>query len=307
MARRLVFVGVTTGGSSIMRIFPRWRDALGLGDDVEIVGRDLPPGAPADDYRRAVVELRDDQGVVGALVTTHKIGLYRAARDLFTAVDEYAELCGEVSCIARRNGGLRGWAKDPISSGRTLGELVEHGHFQATGGHVLCMGAGGAGTAITVHLLARGDDVPERIVVTDRDPERLDHLRRIVERADRASAVELVQDADHDGLTSSLPPGSLVINATGLGKDAPGSPIGDGARFPERGVVWELNYRGDLEFLTQARAQRRERDLVVADGWRYFIYGWTAVIEEVFERPISETDLELLAREADFARPGRGE
>jgi len=307
MARSLVFVGVTTGGSSIMRIFPRWRDALGLGADVEITGRDLPPGAPAEDFRRLAEELRDDPELAGALVTTHKLSLYRAGRDLFDQVDRYAELCGEVSCIARRHGRLHGWAKDPVSSGRALAELVDPGHFERTGGEVLCMGAGGAGTAIVVHLLSRGTDMPARISVTDRDDERLDHLRAIVDREDPEAPVEYLGAAESEELLSALPPESLVINATGMGKDLPGSPIGDAARFPAGAVVWELNYRGELDFLRQARAQERERGLVVADGWRYFIFGWTAVIEEVFERPISDADLELLASEAEFARPPREE
>ena len=307
MPRKLVFVGVSTGGSSIMRIFPRWRRVLGLGDDVEITGRDLPPGAPREDYRRLALELRDDPDVAGALVTTHKLGLFRAARDLFAALDDYARLCGEVSCIARRDRALHGWAKDPLSSGRAIAELVEAGHFTRTGAHVLCMGAGGAGTAILVHLLGRGDDVPASIVVTDRDRDALDHLAAIAKRAGGGAAARFVAGADHDSLLAELPPRSLVINATGMGKDIPGSPIGDGARFPERAVAWELNYRGDLGFLRQARAQERDRDLLVRDGWRYFIYGWTAVIEEIFESPISADDLELLASEAEFARPEREE
>jgi len=302
MARELVFVGVSTGGSSIVKIFPRWRDALGLGE-VELTGRDLPPGAPAEDYRGLVLELRGAPEFAGALVTTHKIGLYRAACDLFAQVDEYGRLCGEVSCIARRDGELHGWAKDPISSGRAIAELVEPGHFERSAAHVLCMGAGGAGTAILVHLLSRDADLPARIVVTDTDSERLGQLAGIAERAGRDLPVSFVPDADHERLLSELAPGSLVINATGMGKDAPGSPLGDGARFPERGIAWELNYRGELDFLRQARAQERERDLVVRDGWRYFIYGWTAVIEEVFERPITAAELELLANEAEFARP----
>lgn len=50
----------------------------------------------------------------------------------------------------------------------------------------------------------------------------------------------------------------------------------------ERGVVWDLNYRGDLLFLDQARRQAAARQLQIEDGWTYFIYGWTRVIAEVF-------------------------
>ena len=87
---------------------------------------------------------------------------------------------------------------------------------------------------------------------------------------------------DNDALVALLPEGSLVINATGLGKDAPGSPLTDDAVFPKRGFVWEFNYRGDLIFLDQARAQEKEKELTIEDGWVYFIHGWTRVIAEVF-------------------------
>ena len=60
----------------------------------------------------------------------------------------------------------------------------------------------------------------------------------------------------NDTLMGQLPPASLVINATGMGKDLPGSPITDGGLFPIGGVAWELNYRGELQFLRQALAQR---------------------------------------------------
>ena len=79
----------------------------------------------------------------------------------------------------------------------------------------------------------------------------------------------------------------MVINATGLGKDRPGSPLTDTARFPGKSVVWELNYRGELDFLKQARKQQLEQQLQVEDGWIYFIHGWTQVIAEVFHLEIT--------------------
>jgi shikimate 5-dehydrogenase len=97
------------------------------------------------------------------------------------------------------------------------------------------------------------------------------------------------------------------VNATGMGKDIAGSPLGPQARFPEEAIVWELNYRGQLDFLRQAREQAAERSLRVEEGWTYFIHGWTSVMEEVFERPISEDELEVLAAEAGSTRPVQAE
>ena len=91
----------------------------------------------------------------------------------------------------------------------------------------------------------------------------------------------------NDKIVESLPAGSLVVNATGLGKDRPGSPLTDACQFPENGIVWELNYRGSLEFLHQAEDQRAGKNLTIEDGWTYFIHGWTQVIAEVFHIDIT--------------------
>jgi shikimate 5-dehydrogenase len=73
------------------------------------------------------------------------------------------------------------------------------------------------------------------------------------------------------------------VNATGMGKDRPGSPISEAGVFPLEGLVWEFNYRGSLEFLDQAKRQQPSRRLRIEDGWRYFIYGWSQVIADVFD------------------------
>src|SRR5205807_2449903 len=123
----------------------------------------------------------------------------------------------------------------------------------------------------------------------NRSPERLASLRALHGQLSHDVTFEYVTNQDpklHDELMSRLPPASLVINATGMGKDTPGSPITDAATFPDHAIAWELNYRGDLDFLYQAWAQREKRHVRVEDGWKYFIYGWTAVMEEVFDRRI---------------------
>jgi shikimate 5-dehydrogenase len=290
MSRRFLFIGVTTGSSSIMRIFPRWRDALGLPGDVEMAGVDLPVGAPPEAFRETIAAMKADDGALGALVTTHKLDVFQAAGDLFDEIDEHARALGEISCIARRDGRLLGWAKDALTAARALEHVAAPGFF-ADGGHALVLGAGGAGGAIVASLLGF-DPAPERIVITDRSPERLERFRD-----PRVEA----RPAEPGGETlAGLPPRSLIVNATGMGKDRPGTPLAPDARFPERSVAWELNYRGELEFLRQAGAQP---GLVVEDGWRYFIYGWTAVMEEVFERPIGEAEVNRLGELAEFARP----
>lgn len=295
MADGIVFIGVSTGGSSINRLFPVWAELLGL--DAEIVGRDVRVRAEPEAFRAVVAEVAEDARLRGALVTTHKVDVYRHARDLFASFDDNARLCREVSCIVKRDGRLLGVATDPDTARASLAAIVPSGHWRRTGGHVLCLGAGGAGTAIVVALLT-GEDEPERIVVTDVDSDRLAALREIAAELGSAS-VRLRPAEEADGLVQTLPAGSLVVNATGLGKDAPGSPLSPGARYPTGSLAWELNYRGELDFLHQARAQGVEAH----DGWLYFLHGWSQVVAEVFELPLEPETFERLAAAAVPFRP----
>jgi shikimate 5-dehydrogenase len=281
------FIGVTTGQSSIMRIFPAWAKELGLGDAV-IKGIDFPLGAEPEAYRVAVSVMKNDPLSRGALVTTHKLNLFAACRDLFDRIDPLAALIRETSCLSKRGGKLICHAKDPISSGLAIDGFLGRDYFAKNKADVFCIGAGGSGIAITWHLMRheRAADVPARIVVSDRSQARLDELKRIHRDAPHDCAIDYVLAANasaNDDVLRALKPGSLIINATGLGKDAPGSPLTDAAKFPERGIVWELNYRGDLLFLAQARAQPASRNLKLIDGWTYFLHGWTQVIAEVFD------------------------
>jgi shikimate 5-dehydrogenase len=287
----LYFIGVTTGKSSIMKVFPAWAQALGL-KDAAIRGIDFPLHADPAAYRAAVAFIRDDPFSLGALVTTHKIDLFEACRDLFDVIDPHAALMGETSCISKAGGRLVCHAKDPISSGLALDAFIPAGHFARTGAELFSIGAGGSTIALTWHMMqaGRGADRPSRIIVSNRSPARLDEIRRIHGEMGGGVPVDYVLApvaADNDAVVARLKPGSVVINATGLGKDAPGSPLTDAAVFPDRGLVWDLNYRGDLVFLDQARRQQAERGLTVEDGWIYFIHGWTQVIAEVFHTPIA--------------------
>jgi shikimate dehydrogenase len=298
--RRMRFVGVSTASSSIMQVFPLWSDILGL--DAELVGLDLPIGAPREAYRAAVAEIQQDPACAGALVTTHKIALFDAARDMFDHLDEFAAGVGEISSIAVRGGKTLGAAKDPLTAGLTLEEVLDEDHF-ARGAQVLCLGAGGAGTAIGWYLGQR-TDAPVRMTFVDVEGSRLAHLREVLQA--HAPHVELrtltAAEADVPAELATLPAGSLVVNATGLGKDRPGSPLPPSARFPRGSVVWELNYRGPLEFLAQARSQQAERDLTVVDGWRYFIHGWSQVIADVFDIPMDPARVARLAEAAESVR-----
>lgn len=279
----MYFIGVTTGQSSIMRIFPHWMSILGV--TAEIRGHDLPLGAPPDDYRAIVDHIRREPLVQGALVTAHKLDLLAAARDRFDLLDPYAQALEEVSSISKQNAQLVGHAKDPISSGRAWEAFVPSGYWMH-GGEVLCLGGGGAAMAISAYVAnLSASERPRQFTIVDVSAERLDHAREVLARMDAPTIFEFILNgsaADNDALVRGLPPSSLVINATGMGKDRPGSPVTDDVIFPSNSLVWELNYRGALDFMHQAKRQAETRQLNVVDGWVYFLHGWTQVIAEVF-------------------------
>ncbi len=304
----MYFIGVTTGHSSIMQVFPRWAEYLGRTDAV-IRGIDCKWHDDPAVYRHVVDFIKHDEMSLGALVTTHKIDLLTACRDMFDELDPYAQLMGEVSSISKRDGRLVGHAKDPITSGLALEAFLPEDHWTETGAEVHSIGAGGSSIAITCYLMdeRHGENRPAKIYVSNRSEPRLDEIRKIHDEIGCPVPVEYIHSPtpeDNDRIVNQLKPGSLVMNTTGLGKDAPGSPITDAARFPSAGLAWDFNYRGDLVFLDQARRQVEERNLHVEDGWIYFIHGWTRVIAEVFhiDIPTSGPEFERLSRIAADVR-----
>jgi shikimate 5-dehydrogenase len=274
----------------IMRVFPAWARFLELGN-CRIVGIDLRLHDSPERYREVVAFIKEDPLSLGALVTTHKIDLLHAARDLFDELDDFGSLMGEVSAISKREGRLCGGAKDPITSGLALEAFLPAKHWELSGAQAFVLGAGGSSVALCSYLCLeehRGNR-PARMFISNRSEKRLKEMQRIHLRQGMDVKVEYMltpRPQDNDEVMGHLGRGSLVVNATGLGKDAPGSPITDAAMFPEAGLAWDFNYRGDLVFLRQAQRQAEGRVLQVEDGWMYFIYGWLSVIGEVFHKPI---------------------
>jgi shikimate dehydrogenase len=300
------FFGVTTAQSSIMKVFPLWMQDLGR-EDVVIEGWDFKIHDEPEKYRQGVAQIKHDPLSLGALVTTHKIDLLTASRDMFDYLDPYARITNEVSCIAKKEGRLEGYAKDPITSGLSLDAIIGDGYFEKTSGEVLCFGAGGSAIATFLHLANKENkgDRPGVFTFVNRSQGRLDHAREMIEKLGTDIHVNYVQNSEpevNDRLMADLPPGSIVINATGMGKDTPGSPVTWDGVFPQDGVAWEFNYRGELDFLHQALAQKESRNLTVEDGWLYFIHGWTQVIAEVLHFDLNPELLQKLKETAETTR-----
>ena len=140
----------------------------------------------------------------------------------------------------------------------------------------------------------------------NRSPGRLEALREIVAQLNTDIEFDYILNEDpvrNDAIMAQLPPGSLVINATGMGKDRPGSPVTDDAVWPQDGLVWELNYRGELDFMHQALRRSQVYNLTVEDGWVYFLHGWTQVVAEVFDVHLTPELFAQLDAAASELRP----
>jgi shikimate 5-dehydrogenase len=267
MANRMYFLGVSTGASSIQRIFPAWTRLAGVPDAV-LTGLDIALGAPPHAYHDAAGRMKDDPDCRGALVTTHKVSLYRHAGDLFDGFDDDARLLGEVSCVVCRGGRLHGQAIDTLTGELSLRALLRGKQFT---GEALIMGAGGAGLALAMVL--RRHHRPARVILTDISSNRLHEIAGLAD----AERVAVKAPSDHDRLIAALAPGCLILNATGLGKDRPGSPVTAGVQFPPGAIAWDLNYRGDLTLLDHAR----KAGVRAVDGWEYFLHGWSQIMGRV--------------------------
>lgn len=290
-----------------MKVFPQWMEVLRR-PEVVIEGIDHPLHDRPEAYRATVSRIKQDPLAVGALVTSHKMDLYAAAHDLFDYLDPYARITHELSCISKLDGRLEGHAKDPITAGFSLDAIIGPGYFGRTDAHVLCFGAGGSALATLLHLMNKEakTDRPNRFVVVNRSQPRLAHMRQMVETVGTDIDIAYIHNGDpvrNDEIMATMPDGSIVINATGMGKDVPGSPVTDAALFPMHGVAWEFNYRGELMFMRQALSQSDTRDVRVEDGWVYFLHGWSQVIAQALHVQLTDA---LFARLDEAASAVRG-
>ena len=164
----------------------------------------------------------------------------------------------------------------------------------------MVLGCGGAGIAIIEQLISGEEgNTPQKITGLEHNRGRLEKVRYDFYNTKKL----ILEESETSGETAAeimtrLPPNSLIINATGMGKDLPGSPVPKLIDFPEQVIVWELNYRGSLEFYQHAKEQEVSRKLRVHDGWDYFLLGWSSVMEEVFHFELTELLMDQLKKTA---------
>ena len=104
--RTMYFIGVTTGKSSIMKVFPKWADHLGL--NAVIKGFDFEPHSEPAKYRKrlSLLKMMSSPWALWSLPTN--LDLLKACGDLFEGRGEYAQLLDEASSISKqeKNSGL---------------------------------------------------------------------------------------------------------------------------------------------------------------------------------------------------------
>ena len=182
-----------------------------------------------------------------------------------------------------------------------------NGYFAKTHGEVLCFGAGGSAIATLLHLINKQNkgDRPDKFTFVNRSQGRLDHAKEMVGGLSTDIEIEYICNSDaliNDQIMEKISAYSIIINATGMGKDTPGSPITWEGQFPLHSIAWEFNYRGELDFLHQARAQAESRKLRVEDGWLYFVHGWTQVIAQVLHFDLTPALFDQLNQVASTVR-----
>ena len=278
----MLFVGVSTSKSFVQRVFPEWTRIIG--HKARLQGIDLEINSGKTAYQQLADTVKANKKILGALVTSHKANLFEHAAEVFEEIGPNALALREICAIYKIAGKLACEATDPLAVQQVLNRLTPQGYWHKTAANALILGAGGAGVALAYSLLSKGEDSPSRILITEVNPARVDSARAILSPFDSNRRLQVIQvdGSFADGLLACQPEGSLIVNATGMGKDRPGSPISAEVQFPRNSIAWEFNYRGDLQFIQIARSQVKQRGVIIEDGWFYFVCGWAYVMSKVF-------------------------
>ena len=249
---------------------------------------------------------------VGGLVTSHKASLFRYGRSCFAEVSRIAEALEEISTIYKRKNcsGLFGEALDTVSIVPVAEEVtVRNVHWMAGSKEVVILGGGGAGIAL-VYALCNIPTRPRQISVVERNEERVNFLRKVVADATlfTVEGIKIIRWADADNVLREAGERPLIVNATGMGKDVPGSPVKDVHNIPFGSTLWDFNYRGELDFLKNAQQLASQERLLLVDGWDYFISGWMHAMCRIFHVRCSPDIAEAFEEVAyDFMRKDRKE
>jgi shikimate dehydrogenase len=236
------------------------------------------------------VALKDfmNRGFGGLNVTIpHK---ERVALHMHELSDE-ASLVGAVNTIRFEAGQLRGDNTDVYGVEASL----EPYRTSLCGERVLLLGAGGSSRAILYTLLTRFS--PAEIIVANRNRERADDLVRHFQPHAKTVALK-ASFADETTLVHLAGDARLIINATSVGMSPAidACPIGEGAQFDSKQIVFDLIYTPLATKLLTLAARSGARtisglDMFLHQGARSFELwlGKTMPVEQI--RPVIENEL----------------
>ncbi len=184
------------------------------------------------------------RGFLGLNLTVpHKI----IAFDRVAALDPAARPIGAVNTLRRTPAGWHGYNTDGYGFATAIREDLGR---ELTGSHVLLLGAGGAARGAAVECLQRGC---ASLTILNRTQRAMDELVTLMSSLDMSPEI-LIQGIGTEDL-SSIPPNSIVINATsaGLKPDDP-LPVNLQALARPAGVFDMIYNPPETPLLAQARA-----------------------------------------------------
>lgn len=310
----LYFIGVTSKHSLIVKILPDWAKSIDI--KLNLINIDLPLLSDASEYHKAVCQIKNDKNAIGSVVISHKLQVYKHALELFEKVDAVSNLTKEIGTIVRRDSGLTGMAlPDCMSTTLSLQGMLDKDYWPSSQSDVVCFGAGGVARSIFLSLLYdfqldqnlkhEKKYKPRKLYLVDIKEDHLSSAKQLFKSFDKECDIQYLchtRALENDQLINLLPAGSLIINATGMGEDIPGSPLSDEVTYPAKSIIWDLNYRGERTFLKQAKAQESDCRLFIHDGWQCFIYGWTQALQLSLQTTFSQTKFNELAQIAEHYR-----
>ena len=191
---------------------------------------------------------------------------------LLDEVDPLAGRIGAVNTIVNRDGRLCGYNTDMTGFARAL---REEGGFDPSGAHVVLLGAGGAGRAVTMALV---QGKAASVTITDVLPERVQTLAEDLGRQGETALRNL--PATEDKLAAAIMKKcQLLVNCTPIGmrhsKEEHDLPI-PSELIPAGALVFDIIYN-PLD--TRLLAEAKKRGARTLGGLSMLVYQGTASLE----------------------------
>lgn len=284
----------------LVEAYPKWARRFDQGS-ADIVPIAAPSAADSAAYRGLVEFLRDEYNVLGLVMLSHADTLFQHTHAMFDEIDSDAQLLGEIGVVRRAPGTLTALAPAKVAAERAYEQTFDAADPLP---EALIIGGTGPARALALALSGTADAAtPRRVSLTTLDGKSMTEMRqRVAELPEDQRPIlrHIESQIEHDRLVTLLPPGSLVVNASGTAdKDAP-SPVGDAALFPENGLVWDLDAVGTSSpFLDKARKQRSARGLRLADGPLFHRLQWVAAAAAVFGGDVDAAESQRMLKQID--------